>query len=63
MGAEDHLGIVVKQIFYRGKGGDNALIAGDYAVFQRHVEVTANEHLLACYVDILDRFFVQCVHE
>ena len=62
MGAKHDSRAVGKKIFDRGERGDDALIAGDDAVRERDVEIAADKHALAGYVDVFDCLFVERTH-
>ena len=60
VGAGDHCRALIQQVLNGGQGGADALIVGNGkgVLVLGDVEVTAQEDLLALYVDVLDRLFV-----
>ena len=48
-------GAILKQVLDGGQGGDDALVAGDLArlLVLRHVEVAAEQHLLAVGIEVV----------
>ena len=58
MGAENDAGAMLNQVFDGRQGGDDALIAGDFAFLGGDVEVAAAQDLLAADVDVSDGLLV-----
>ena len=46
--------MMIDKIFDSGKGGNDSLVGGDFAVLKRNVEIAAYQHSLAGNVDILN---------
>ena len=59
MGAEDQTRALIQQVLDGGQGSDDALVAGDDAVFHLHVEIAAYQYALAGYGNVFNGFFVQ----
>ena len=63
MGAEDHLCLMVNQIFDGLHSLVDALGIGDIALcIKGDVKVAADEDSLARYVDVFDSFFIEVIH-
>ncbi len=60
MAAQDDLCAVSDQLLDGRKRGHDALVVGDLAVLHGDVEVTANQHLLARNLDVVNRFLSHC---
>ena len=58
MGAENHLCAIVDEILDGGKGGNDALVAGNLTVLKGNVKVATAEHALAGHVDVTNGFLV-----
>ena len=60
MGAGDHSGALLQQVFDRGDSGNDALVAGDLAglLVLGDVEIAAQQDLLALHVNIINGFLV-----
>ena len=59
---QDDARAVADELLDRGQRGADARVIGDDAVFDRHVEVDAHQHLLASRVERIDRFDITHVH-
>ncbi len=62
MRAKNYLRAVLSQLVYRGQSRSDTVVVGDFAVFQRYVEVNAHQHLFALYVQILDILLIELSH-
>ena len=58
MRAKNDLCALVKQILNGRNSGDDTLIAGNDAVFERYVEIAADKNALAGYIYVFYGFFV-----
>ncbi len=55
MAGEDEGGALIKQVIYRGEGGADALVVGDFLfITQGDIEVGPDEDFFALYLNILD---------
>ena len=52
---EDHLCLTAQRVLDGGDGLADARVVGDRAVFERHVEVDADEHTFAGEIEVADR--------
>ncbi|MNV46081.1 hypothetical protein D3C71_1378990 [compost metagenome] len=58
MARQNDLGTVLDQILDRRQRFADTRVVGDFAVFERHVEIDAHEYAFACYFYITDTFLV-----
>ena len=57
MSADDHLGVAVQERGQSRERGPDPAVIGDAAAVERHVEIVAHQHVLAC-----DHEVVDCLH-
>ena len=57
MSADDHLGVAVQQGGQGRERGPDPAVIGDAAAVERHVEIDAHQHALACNHEVVD-----CLH-
>ena len=59
MRAEDHLAAVIDQLLNGRQSSHNPCLICDFAVFQRHIEITSHQYSLPFCVDVINRFLIQ----
>jgi hypothetical protein len=57
MSADDHLGVAVQQGSQVRQRGPDPAVVGDAAAVERHIEIVAHQHALACNHEVVD-----CLH-
>ena len=62
VGAEDDLCLMAGQILDGWQRSNDALVVGDDAVLERHIEIAAYQNAFAGYLNIFDGFLVQRIH-
>jgi hypothetical protein len=57
--AQDQSRALIEQEFDGGQRGLDACVIADHAVFERHVEINADEHLFSLGIDITNCLLVK----